>query len=64
MIRPIVNSVFMIMSNSSDPLEIKSDVEVDLLDEDNTDDEKIVDDTENLFTSATQVRKSFFIFYK
>ncbi len=56
MIRPIVNAMFLIMCQSSDPLQIKSDVDTDLLDNDDpTNTEKFVDDIENLFTSSTQV---------
>ena len=54
MIKPIVNSIFTIMCLSEDPLQTKSNVEVDLL-EDEDNDEEHIDDTENLFTSATQV---------
>lgn len=42
------------MCLSDDPLQTKSNVEVDILEDENTD-EELVDDTENLFTSATQV---------
>lgn len=52
MIRPIVSSVFTIMCQSSDPLQTKSDIEIDMLDDG---EEKGVDDTENIFTAATQV---------
>lgn len=52
MIRPIVNTVFTIMCNSSDPLQTKSDIEIDMLDDG---EEKTIDDTENIFTAATQV---------
>ena len=57
MIQPIVNAIFMTMCQSSDPLQTKSDLEVQMLDEDDEEnpDEKFVDDVENLFTAATQV---------
>ncbi len=54
MIRPIVNAVFGIMCLSDHPLQTKNNVEVDIL-EDEEENEEIVDDTENLFTSSTQV---------
>ncbi|CAF0848327.1 unnamed protein product [Brachionus calyciflorus] len=53
MIRPIVNAVFAIMCQSNDPLQTKSDIEIDMLDD--GDEKEIVDDTENIFTAATQV---------
>jgi hypothetical protein len=52
MIRPIINTVFLIMCQSSDPLQTKSDNDIDLADEP---EEAHFDETENLFTSATHV---------
>ncbi len=54
MIRPIVTSVFALMCTSSDPLQTKSDTQVDLVNDDEND-ENHVDETENLFTAATEV---------
>ena len=54
MIKPIVHSIFTIMCLSEDPLQTRSNVEVDILEDEDNEDEN-VDDTENLFTSATQV---------
>jgi hypothetical protein len=42
------------MCLSEDPLQTRSNVEVDILEDEDNEDEN-VDDTENLFTSATQV---------
>lgn len=57
MIRPIVSAVFQIMCKSEHPLQTKSNIETMLEDMNNNDDkdEEEVDDTENLFTNATQV---------
>jgi hypothetical protein len=52
MIRPIVNAVFLIMCQSKHPLQTKSEIEIDMLE----DTETHIDDSENLFTAATQVR--------
>ena len=53
MIESIVNAVFTLMCFSEDPLKKKCKVKIDLANE--TNEEEAVDDTENLFTSATQV---------
>lgn len=53
MIRPIVSAVFTIMCKSEHPLQTKSNIET-MLEDIDADDED-VDDTENLFTNATQV---------
>ena len=56
MIRPIINSVFNIMCMSKDPLQTKSNVEIDLLDSDTDESGEVnVDESENIFTAATQV---------
>jgi hypothetical protein len=47
MMRPIVNCVFNLMCQLNSPLQTKSDLEIE---EDSGD-----DDTENIFTCATQV---------
>lgn len=54
LLRPIISSVFTIMCKSEHPLQTKSNIETMLEDMNNNDDEE-VDDTENLFTNATQV---------
>ena len=54
MIRPIVSSIFTIMCSSEHPLQIKSSIETMLEDLDD-ESEPEIDDTENLFTNATQV---------
>lgn len=54
MVRPIVSSIFEIMCKSEHPLQTKSNIEAMLEDMGNNDEEE-VDDTENLFTNATQV---------
>lgn len=54
MVRPIVSSIFEIMCKSDHPLHTKSNIEAMLEDMGNNDEEE-VDDTENLFTNATQV---------
>jgi hypothetical protein len=59
MIEPIVRTVFWCMCNSSDALLVKSDTAMDLLETDNRDggsdeDEQDEDETENIFTPATQ----------
>ena len=45
------------MCQSEDPLQTKSNVEVDIFEKSDADDttEVTIDDTENLFTAATQV---------
>ena len=58
MIRPVINAIFFIMTHSSDPLQTKSDLEVEMLDDgEENQEETFVDDTENLFTAATQVSR-------
>ena len=52
MLRPIVSTVFSVMCQSEQPLQTKSNVEIELLGEGI---DENVDDTENLFTAATQV---------
>lgn len=54
MIRPIVDAVFTIMCTSEHPLQTKSNIETMLEDMDD-ETETECDDTENLFTNATQV---------
>lgn len=54
MIRPIVSSIYSIMCKSDHPLQTKSHIETMLEDVNNNEDDEI-DDTENLFTNATQV---------
>jgi hypothetical protein len=65
MIRPIINSVFSIMCVSKDPLQTKSDIEIDLLDGDVDDKEEApVDELENVFTGATQVMRFLLKIFK
>ena len=65
MIQPIVHAIFTIMCQSSDPLQTKSDLEIEMLDDgDENEDEQFVDDAENLFTAATQVKYVFYTIKK
>jgi len=59
MIEPIVKGIFLVMTRSSDPLQTKSEFEIQMLDEgEESQEDNFVDDAENLFTAATQVCKN------
>lgn len=57
MIKPIVNAAFMIMCHSNDPLHTKCNINLELLEDEKTDEED-VDDSENMFSAASQVTNS------
>lgn len=54
MIKSIVEAAFSIMCQSNEQLQIKSAIELDLLDGENLDDFE-TDDSDNLFSAACQV---------